>query len=256
MAGPARTAAWLARAHDITRTSLLLVQVATEAGATWQVELKTDFSCQGAANAQHSPGTGKQHHPGQHERQEHHRQQKQEPPAGKNHSAAGSSAGGSPLRSSHQGDRQEDALACSSDRAREAQEESPEAFDQAALPAQGALLLITYLKSWQHMGRALLTCVSGCTCAPTLIDGHSSTGRHSVPLLEELQVSSARRCVLQLKVLEGTSSGEHKFKVMQLAAGARVDASGQLAALRRAMVRRHEQLHAGQQARLRRRLAT
>ena len=217
----------------------LLLQVATEAGAIWQVELNTDFSCQGAAHAEHGPGRVEQHRPGQQERHEHHRQQKQVPPAERGHPAAGG-ASSSPHRSP-QGDTQDGALACATDRAREAQEGGPE-----------ALLVITYLKSWEHMGRALVTCVSGCTCEPTLIDGHSSTGRHSVPLLEELQVSSARRCVLQLKVMEGTSSGEKKFKVMQLAAAARVDASGQLAVLRRAMVR--QPLQAGQQARLSRRL--
>jgi hypothetical protein len=112
-------------------------------------------------------------------------------------------------------------------------------------------VLITHLHSWQHMGSALATCISGCKCEPLLMEGHS-TSRHSVPVLAELPVSGSRRCVVQLQVLEGTASGGHKFKVMQIAVGARVDASRQLAALRRAALRR--QAEAGRQAPLARRL--
>ncbi len=33
---------------------------------------------------------------------------------------------------------------------------------------------IAYLKSYHHMGKALITCISGCSCEDSIIDGHQT----------------------------------------------------------------------------------
>ena len=79
-------------------------------------------------------------------------------------------------------------------------------------------VVIGYLRSYQHMGRANVTCVKGCTCFPSTIDAHSSE-KMSVLRLHELIVTPAAECVVRLEVLKESSSpdGEHKFKLLQVA---------------------------------------
>ncbi len=101
-----------------------------------------------------------------------------------------------------------------------------------AAAAKHAKVLITYLKSYEHMGRATVWCFSGCSCEATVIEGHQENGMHSIPVLHEMMVSTSKQCVLAFRVLKPTSSGEHKFKVMQVATSAQLDVSQQLQALR------------------------
>jgi hypothetical protein len=92
------------------------------------------------------------------------------------------------------------------------------------------------------MGRARLSCAGGCACAPAEVDAHhkertsvaatavlpvwpapggdassnslessSSSGGGAAAAAEQL-----RRCVVRVEVLRGTSSGEHKFKLLQV----------------------------------------
>jgi hypothetical protein len=104
-------------------------------------------------------------------------------------------------------------------------------------------VIITYLLSHQHMGRVMVSCVSGCTCDPSVIDAHDAVNKHSINQLHEVRVSASPACVLQLKVLEQSSSGQHKFKVMQVAAAVNVDSSQQLAAIRRTAMEAAKRSH-------------
>jgi len=97
-------------------------------------------------------------------------------------------------------------------------------------------LVVAYLTSYEHMGRARFSCASGCTCAPSEADAHHAD-RTSVSATAVLPVRSViaddddggggggagglARCVLRVEVLEGTSSGEHKFKVIQVVSRAK-----------------------------------
>lgn len=80
-------------------------------------------------------------------------------------------------------------------------------------------LVMSYLASYEHMGRARLSCTSGCSCDSSVIDAHHAD-RSSTVELHEMVVSPARRCVVRLAVLNETSSpdGEHKFKLIQIVA--------------------------------------
>jgi hypothetical protein len=82
-------------------------------------------------------------------------------------------------------------------------------------------VVLTYLRSYEHMGQANVTCIAGCTCAGARVDAHR-TEHVSVAELVMLRVTPAERCVVRVLVSADTSSGEHKFKVLQLAARALV----------------------------------
>ena len=104
--------------------------------------------------------------------------------------------------------------------------------ESAASPTAGARQSIglTYLRSYQHMGSANMSCVRGCRCPATIINGHEPWYKHSVPQMVQVdveydgQISTAdksgshdhRECAIQVQVLNSTDSGEHKFKVIQL----------------------------------------
>ncbi|KAG2495310.1 hypothetical protein HYH03_006582 [Edaphochlamys debaryana] len=76
-------------------------------------------------------------------------------------------------------------------------------------------LFVHHLKSYEHMGRAEIRCVWGCTCTPVEVDAHIQK-RWSQTYLQRLDVSQSAECLLAITVLPGTSSGEHKFKVSGL----------------------------------------
>jgi hypothetical protein len=75
-------------------------------------------------------------------------------------------------------------------------------------------LQLSHLVSYERMGRASVTCVSGCACEPALLEGHDGSSRHSVPEMLRMLVSRSSRCVVQLEVLPESSSGEHKVKLL------------------------------------------
>ncbi|KAG2493913.1 hypothetical protein HYH03_007849 [Edaphochlamys debaryana] len=72
-----------------------------------------------------------------------------------------------------------------------------------------------HLRSYEHMGMASISCVSGCTCVPVTVDALCSQ-QWSQVYLAGISVSQARECVMELQVLNETKSGEHKFKVSGL----------------------------------------
>ncbi|KXZ51888.1 hypothetical protein GPECTOR_11g322 [Gonium pectorale] len=69
-----------------------------------------------------------------------------------------------------------------------------------------------HLRSYSGMGTARISCVSGCSCAPAEVDA-STRDRVSQTYLAAVAASQARQCVVQIEVLNRTSSGGHKFKV-------------------------------------------
>lgn len=82
-------------------------------------------------------------------------------------------------------------------------------------------VVVMFLTSWEHMGTARLSCVSGCECPPAVMNGHR--GKDTVPedqrafsLSSTLvhHVTESPRCVLRFEVLPGTDSGQHKFKII------------------------------------------
>ena len=84
-----------------------------------------------------------------------------------------------------------------------------------------AEVVLVLLASYEHMGRATVVCMSGCECQAAEIDAHH-TDRWSTEQLHVLGVTPAQRCVLRVQVRNETSSGEHKFKVLQVVARAMV----------------------------------
>ncbi len=106
---------------------------------------------------------------------------------------------------------------------------------------------LTFLTSYEHMGRFQVSCQPGCTCGAE-IDGHRE-GHYSVPLMKGIAVTASEgSCTLvvglvddsfvhqhclfshdhalkprQVKVLERTNSGEHKVKIIQITLTTSVD---------------------------------
>ncbi|MEW5313241.1 MAG: hypothetical protein WDW38_004825 [Sanguina aurantia] len=78
---------------------------------------------------------------------------------------------------------------------------------------------LAYLVSYEHMGKANVTC-SGCECEPQTIDAHE--GVHvSVQRAVEFAVTQSEACLIRVQTLPETSSAGHKFKVIQLTVRAR-----------------------------------
>ena len=84
-----------------------------------------------------------------------------------------------------------------------------------AATSRFARLDLMYLSSYEHMGRASVTCASGCTCAPSTLNGHT-TARSSQVLVFPLNVSRSAACALEVRVLPESDSGEHKVKLTGL----------------------------------------
>ena len=92
-------------------------------------------------------------------------------------------------------------------------------------PRARYIVALHHLISYEHQGRALVTCVEDCACQPQTIEGHRSSPRVSV-LREhrfEVQMHAAWRdrdasatCALRVEVLQTSLSGEHEFKLARL----------------------------------------
>ena len=111
-----------------------------------------------------------------------------------------------------------------------------------ALPRYGSQLWwqFGFLRSYVGMGIARGECVSGCTCSPREWDAHHSKNVSQTDVsklfVHHFHEGSARRgggggsgsgsggcpCVIRLSVLNRTSSGGHKFKVVALFNGFRM----------------------------------
>ena len=73
-------------------------------------------------------------------------------------------------------------------------------------------IVISHLKSYEHMGRFRVECNETCKCDPLEVEGHWT---HDVSLywLFSFQVTEHANCLVTFTVIEGTSSGEHKAKI-------------------------------------------
>lgn len=83
-------------------------------------------------------------------------------------------------------------------------------------PASTVTLGIGHLKSYERMGQALVSCVSGCTCQPTVFDGHNPYSPASQEFWAYVAVSQSEQCVFEVASLTATKSGQNKVKVTSL----------------------------------------
>ena len=65
-----------------------------------------------------------------------------------------------------------------------------------------------------HAHTADVTCVSGCACDGFQINAHHPDQHSSQTMLDSGAVTQAAACRMQLTVMQQTTSGEHKFKVV------------------------------------------
>ena len=94
--------------------------------------------------------------------------------------------------------------------------------------AETLALWLGYLRSYEHMGRATVHCAGACSCAPSEIDAHVAPAkdvpRVSVTAVRRIAIrlsapnasTGASCCQLRLRIEAGSSSGEHKFKLLAL----------------------------------------
>jgi hypothetical protein len=79
----------------------------------------------------------------------------------------------------------------------------------AAAPAPGSnssstgsssmIVWVGYVKSWRYMGTASLTCIGGCTCQPTAVDGMHELG-NTQQHMAKLYTTQAQECLIEVKV--------------------------------------------------------
>ncbi|MEW5305456.1 MAG: hypothetical protein WDW36_007994 [Sanguina aurantia] len=74
---------------------------------------------------------------------------------------------------------------------------------------------LAILKSYEHMGKATVTCEGGCTCEPTALNGAHEL-KQSIIVMEKVMLSSTGQgdCSLVITTTKESDSGEHKFKVL------------------------------------------
>ena len=60
---------------------------------------------------------------------------------------------------------------------------------------------------------------TGCTCAQRVLDAHDAAEHASLRKVAYVAVSDVRRCAVELRVEDATSSGEHKWKLVRLSIG-------------------------------------
>lgn len=76
-----------------------------------------------------------------------------------------------------------------------------------------SMLALQHLKSYQHMGSFSLECIANCTCTNTTVNSHWQQ-KISVPESHSIQVTQHENCIMKVTVLNETSSGEHKVKIV------------------------------------------
>ncbi|PSC68096.1 hypothetical protein C2E20_8274 [Micractinium conductrix] len=101
-----------------------------------------------------------------------------------------------------------------------------------------ATVFLGHLRSYRGMGKARVTCQSGCTCAPTVVNGLWKE-RVSLMQMLEVTVSQHPKCVLRITILDQSSSssggdsssrrrggGEHEDDVSSSSGSSGSDGSG------------------------------
>lgn len=76
------------------------------------------------------------------------------------------------------------------------------------------LVQVAYLSSYEHMGKAAVKCVSGCSCDESEINGYH-VDHNSLLKLHRIYVSQHEECVMAVQVKDETDApdGEHKVKL-------------------------------------------
>lgn len=76
-------------------------------------------------------------------------------------------------------------------------------------------VVLTHLISYEHMGKATVECVSGCTCETTELEGYTHE-QVSLTSLHRFPATQSKNCRIRVTVLNETSSpdGEHKVKLV------------------------------------------
>ena len=78
-----------------------------------------------------------------------------------------------------------------------------------------AIVSVSFLTSYEHMGTAVLDCSVGCTCSPLSINAHNPEIRVSVQHSVDIPVQlRGRLCCIAITVCNETTSMEHKFKLV------------------------------------------
>lgn len=79
--------------------------------------------------------------------------------------------------------------------------------------------MITYVASYDGWGQARVSCISGCSCAATTLDA-KITGDTNASLNQEaaVNVTQHERCQVEALVLDSSSSGGHRFKLVSVIA--------------------------------------
>ena len=97
-------------------------------------------------------------------------------------------------------------------------------------PADSFVIIFGHLISYEHMGVGQVSCHNECECGVNDIDAHVPGGKFSV--FKAKTIAATRRkttgefnpsrqacgCQVQVKILNRTGSGEHKFKILSLMA--------------------------------------
>ena len=83
-------------------------------------------------------------------------------------------------------------------------------------PTTEVALGIGHLRSYERMGQAQVSCVSGCTCSPMRFDGHMPEVKASQEFWAYMAVTQSEDCVLEVASLSDTGSGENKVKITSL----------------------------------------
>ena len=80
-----------------------------------------------------------------------------------------------------------------------------------------ASLYLSYLTSYQHMGRFSVRCRLGCECNGRELDGHDMGGKVSLQItatpMQLTFTSSAASCLIEVQVLPNSTNREHKVKL-------------------------------------------
>ena len=83
-------------------------------------------------------------------------------------------------------------------------------------PDMKVSLGIGYLRSYERMGQAIISCVSGCTCETRGLEGHNPASAASQEFWEYVPVTQSAHCVFKIESLAETRSGQNKVKVTSL----------------------------------------
>lgn len=83
----------------------------------------------------------------------------------------------------------------------------------ASRGALSGVLTLTYLSSFEAMGRVNVSCGGGCGCNATVVDAHRDDLLSTWASVEIRTTLHGRECHVRLTVDGASSSGGHKFKV-------------------------------------------